>query len=194
MKRALQQRGISMKEASLLAKKGETFVRDMLERDREPGLDSFAAVAKVVGQTVSELIGEIQSSRTQPIRVVGVAGAGPDGAIAFGGAEENLGEAPVPPGATADTVAVEVRGNSMRGVAEDGWLVYFDERRDPPTEDLLGEICIVGLLDGRVLIKRLLRGRKRKHFDLESAAAPTLQDVKIEWAARVTAIVPRRRR
>lgn len=128
--------------------------------------------------------------RGNMVPVVGVAGAGPDGAVHFGEGDGELGEAPVPPHATPRTVAVEVRGQSMRGLAEDGWLVYYDDRRDPPTEDFLGKVCVVGLVDGRVLVKKLIRGRKRRHFDLESAAAPTLHDVRVEWAAPVIAIVP----
>ena len=95
-------------------------------------------------------------------------------------------------GISPESVAVEVRGDSMRGIAEDGWLVYYDNRRDPPTDDLIGEICVVGLTNGEVLIKKLIRGRKKNHFDLESAAAPTMHDVKVEWAAPVISIVPRR--
>jgi phage repressor protein C with HTH and peptisase S24 domain len=129
-------------------------------------------------------------AQTAPI--VGLAGAGPEGTVIFSDAQGDLGEAPMPPGGNESTAALEVRGDSMRGIADDGWLVYFDDRRNPPTEDLLGELCIVGLVDGRVMIKYLIRGRRKNSYDLESVAAPTLRDVKVEWAALVTAIIPRR--
>lgn len=125
------------------------------------------------------------------VPIVGLGGAGPDGSVAFADPGGHLGEAPIPPDSTAQTVAIEVRGDSMRGIADNGWLVYYDDRRDPPTDDLAGHLCVVGLTDGRILIKKMFRGRKRRHFDLESVGAPTIHDARVEWAARVTAIVPR---
>lgn len=133
-----------------------------------------------------------ESDRPGTVPVVGFAGASPDGAIAYGEGDGNFGEVALPYGAGPDTVAIEVRGDSMRGIAEDGWLVFYEERREPPTDDLIGDYCVIGLPDGRVLIKKLARGRKRRHFDLESAAAATIYDAKVAWAAPVTAIVPRR--
>lgn len=183
----LKKHEMTMKAASLKAGLGETFVRDVLERNRDPIVAKLAALAKVLGSSVSELLGEEGTTGTVP--VAGIAGANPDGSIAYMDAGE-LGDAPMPPNGTARTVAVEVRGDSMRGIAENGWWVYYDDRRDPPTDDLLGRICVVGLADGRTLIKRLIRGRKRKHFDLESYAAPTLYDARVVWAAPVTAIIP----
>jgi hypothetical protein len=186
---ALAEKGMSMKEASLKMKRGETFVRDMLERDRDPSITNFTALARVLGKTVAELLNEPPPVRTVP--VVGLAGAAADGAVMYAEGDGWLGEVSMPPGGSDKTVALEVRGSSMRGIAEDGWFVYYDERRDPPTEDLLGQICVVGLADGRILVKKLIRGRRKRHFDLESAAAPTLYDQRVDWAAEVKAIVPR---
>lgn len=128
-----------------------------------------------------------------PIRavpVVGIAGAGPEGSILYNDGDVTHDEAAAPPNATASTVAVESRGESMRGIAEDGWFVYYDDRRDPPTDDLIGKLCVVGLADGRVLVKKLWQGRRKRHFDLESVSAPLLRDAAVEWAAEVIAIIP----
>jgi hypothetical protein len=125
------------------------------------------------------------------VPIVGIAGASADGAISYEFDVGELGEAPMPPGGNARTVSVEVRGESLRGVAEDGWLVYYDDRREPLTDDIMGELCVVGLEDGRTLIKTPYRGRAPGLFDLESTNAPTLRDVGVRWAALVTAIVPR---
>lgn len=153
-------------------------VTDLIQGKRRLRADEIDVVAEYLGLTGG-------------VPVVGLAGAGPDGSIQFVDPGGSLGEAPPPPNATPETVAVEVRGHSMRGIAEDGWFVYYDDRRDPPTDDLVGRLCVVGLSDGRVLVKTLNRGRKKSHFDLESMAAPTIRDARISWAARVTAIVPR---
>lgn len=126
------------------------------------------------------------------VPIVGVAGASADGAISYEFDAGELGEAPMMPGASPRSVAVEVSGDSLRGIAEDGWLVYYDERREPLTEDLFGLLCVVGLEDGRTLIKTPYAGRAPGLFDLESTNAPTLRDVAVSWAARVVSIVPRR--
>lgn len=79
----------------------------------------------------------------------------------------------------------------MPGIAENGWLVYYDERREPITDDMIGEICVVGLADGRVLVKKVYRGKSHGLFDLVSVAYETLKDQEIAWAAKVDWIKPR---
>lgn len=124
------------------------------------------------------------------VPIVGFVGAG--GSILFEEGQGPHGEAELPPrGASADMVAVVVRGDSMSGTLEDGWTVYYDNRRDPPEEDLIGKLCVVGMADGRVLIKTLYHGRKAKHFHLHSSNAPPLQDQAVSWAAKVVWIAPK---
>jgi len=149
----------------------------------------YSRIFKVEPLWLLHGVGQPVSRRGVPI--VGLAGAGPAGTVAFAESDGELGEAPAAPNATHRTVAVEVRGDSMHGTAEDGWLIYYDDRRDPPDESLLAQLCVVGLTDGRVLVKWLHAGTAAGLYDLESAAAPALRDVAVEWAARVTAIIPR---
>lgn len=132
------------------------------------------------------------SATVETVPIVGIAGASADGGISYEFESGELGEAPTVPSGTKRTVAVEVRGDSLRGRVEDGWLVYYDNRQEPLTEDMAGELCIVGLEDGRTLLKTPYRGRGRGLWDLESTNAPTMRDVAVKWAAVVTAIVPRR--
>ena len=73
VRHALDEKGLNMKQASLAAGRGETFVRDLLQRDRAPSIDNFAALAKIVGKPVSYLLGE-DSARVEPgLRKVEVA-------------------------------------------------------------------------------------------------------------------------
>lgn len=124
------------------------------------------------------------------VPIVGYVGAG--GTIDFRDGQGPFGEADMPPkDASPSLVAVIVQGDSMSGTLEDGWTVYYDNRRDPPDESMYSKLCIVGLTDGRVLIKRLYPGRKKGHFDLHSVNAPALLDQPVDWAARITWIAPK---
>lgn len=124
------------------------------------------------------------------VPIVGYVGAG--GTISFDEGQGPFGEVDMPPkDGSATLVAVTVQGDSMSGTLEDGWTVYYDNRRDPPDESLHAKLCIVGLRDGRVLIKKLYPGRKAKHYDLHSVNAPALLDQPVEWAARITWIAPK---
>ena len=96
-----------------------------------------------------------------------------------------------PPAATRSTVAAQVRGDSMPGVAEDGWLIYWDERNDPPNERHFGKLCVVGLSDGRVLVKKLYQSKSQGLFTLISTGAEPIIDIVVEWAAPVSFIKPR---
>ena len=96
----------------------------------------------------------------------------------------------MPPTGGSDTVAVEVRGDSMSGVLDNGWIVYYDRRSDPPTPDMLGKLCVLGLEDGRTLVKRLVKAGANGSFDLYSVNAPPMLDRHVVWAAPVVWIKP----
>jgi hypothetical protein len=89
-----------------------------------------------------------------------------------------------------ETVAVEIRGESL-GALFDRWLVYYDQVERPVTPELIGKLCVVGLADGRVLIKKIQRSKAKGLFHLISNTEAPLTDVAIEWAARVTSMQPR---
>ncbi len=113
------------------------------------------------------------------------------GAIDFYPSDQKTDNVELPPGGTARTVAIEVLGGSMRGIADDHWLIYFDHEQRPPTADLLGKLCVVEISDGSVLVRTLAPGRRKGRYDLESPTLPTMRDCRVRWAARVTWIKPR---
>lgn len=163
------------------------------ERGRAlPRRDQLARYAKAYHVSEAWLLTGDGEPGTARSKIVGKAGANSDGSILFAEADEIQDFAPVPPGGTDNSVAVEVAGFSMAGWVEHGSLIYYEDIRNPPTDDMLGSIVVVGLSTGEVLVKRLLRGSKRGRFDLGSAAGPVIHDAKVSWAAEITAIIPPR--
>ena len=129
--------------------------------------------------------------RGPKVRVVGYVGAGSEAHI-YAVAQGDLDEVDPPRGSTEDTVAVEIRGESL-GAFFNRWLVFYDDVRRPVTPDLIGELCVVGLEDGRVLIKQVQRSRTEGLFNLISSIEKPILDVAVEWAAKVNSISRRGR-
>lgn len=102
----------------------------------------------------------------------------------------HLDEVPAPDGSSSATVAVEIRGDSL-GSFFDRWLVFYDDVRRPVTTDLVGKLCVVGLEDGRILIKKIMRSKAKGLHHLLSQTEPPILDVIIDWAAKVKHMVPR---
>lgn len=94
-----------------------------------------------------------------------------------------------PPYSDENTIAVQVRGDSMFPVFEDGTLLYYS-RRLPPVE-MINRRCVVHLADGRILVKTLRRGSVPGLYTLTSFNAPDMEDEVVEWASPIEWIRPR---
>ena len=127
------------------------------------------------------------TAKQQPIKIVGIVDAG--GIVTFYQSDKIRDCPDYPPHAGVATVALEA-GASLRGVAENGWLYFFENEKKPPTKELIGRLCIVALKSGEMLVRTLQPGRKRGRYDLESTTEPTLRDQDVAWAARVSWIKP----
>lgn len=123
-----------------------------------------------------------------PIR--GYVGASPDGRVTFGTGDPTNDFALVPVGANRNSLALYVNGHSMRGIADHGALIFYEETRTPPTPDMLNQPVVVQTEEGDVMVKYLRRGSRKGFFDLESTAAEPLHDVRLTWAAHIQSIVP----
>lgn len=166
----------------------ENGVRGLLRRPAERYAKAFRKPVEWL------LLGKGGNGRRQveespdTVPLAGYVGAGAQ--AHFFSDQGELDQVPAPDGASDSTVAVEIRGDSL-GSFFDRWLVYYDDVRRPITPDLLGKICVVGLADGRILIKQIQRSKAKGVFHLLSQAEPPILDVEIEWAARVKTMVPR---
>lgn len=150
--------------------------------ERELKLPIIEKAAEVYGVSTTEVY-------TAEVPLVGYVGAGAE--MHYYADGDNPDDfVPMVPGGGANTVAVQIRGTSLGSIFET-WLVYYDQVRDPPSYDMLGKLCVVGLEDGRVLVKKLRRGSSAGLYHLESNTEGTIEDVGVQWAAKVKIMTPR---
>ncbi len=190
LKAARIARGMSQERLASEAGVGSKGYISDLERGVRPipPGTTLTALAEALKLPLGEMLQSDIGSQMVP--VIGRVGANPDDSIIYTTADDAPAWAPLPPGGTERAVGLEVVGHSMRWVAEDGALIYFEQQRNPPSENMLGDIVIVETEQGQVLVKRLLRGSKPKLFDLESQNGPTIRDCRVAWAAEITAVIP----
>lgn len=156
------------------------------------GILALAREMGVIGDVRSEDVAE--DLRQMPVRrmvkLKGYVGAG-SVAHFYALADEDFEEVPAPAEATDQTIAVEIKGSSW-GPRMNTWLVFYDDVRSPVTPDLIGETCVVGLADDRILIKEIQRnGRGGFRLLSNSPTEDEIDDAEIEWAAKVTSMRPR---
>lgn len=112
--------------------------------------------------------------------LVGVVGAG--GSVNAQPITDETGWIDGPEDAPIGTVAVDIRGDSL-GAGFDGWRAFYSDRREPFLEEWLGQLCVVGTEDDRVLIKWVRRGPSG--YTLVSGTGAIEEDVQLTWAAPV---------
>lgn len=169
-----------------------------------PEPEKIPAIARLLGKTTSWLLDDdraddvssedvaaalVTTSGARTVPIKGYVGAGGQ-AHYYAVDPGDLGEIEAPD-ASPQTVAVVIIGKSL-GEFFDGWYVFYDDVESPVTDGLIGELCVVGLADDRILIKKIWRGSNGT-FDLHSNAEnePAIKGVTIEWAAKVRDLRPR---
>ena len=140
-------------------------------------------IARAMDISPSELLRE-----SSQVPLVGYVGAGSE-AHFYDGADPPEEWVKAPVGGSEATVAVRVRGDSL-GTMFNRWLVYYDQVRTPPGTDLLRKLCVVGLSDGRVLVKQLVPGSRPGTYHLLSQTEGIIEDAEVTWAAEVRAMTP----
>jgi transcriptional regulator with XRE-family HTH domain len=146
---------------------------------------TIALAARAFGVSEADVIADRAN-----VPLVGFVGAGAEAHI-YAQGQGPFGEVHAVEGSNDRTVAVEIRGDSL-GSLFDRALVYYDDVRRPVTDDLIGKLCVVGLGDGRILIKKIARSKSGPHlYHLAGQYGDPILDTPIEWAARVKSMVPR---
>jgi hypothetical protein len=131
---------------------------------------------------------QFEELRTPKLPVLGYVGAGTQ-AHYYDVSQGYLDDIDLPKPVTNTTVALAIHDHGLGEFFND-WLMFFDEMRDTVTPDLLGYLCVVGLDDGRVLVRHLERGRTEGTYNLIAGFGDTFLDVSVHWAAKVTTMLP----
>lgn len=148
-------------------------------------------VASLAGKSLVEFcFGIVKGERR--VAVAGIVGAGtqvfPIDDHPLG---EGLDEVAAPEGiGDINVVAVRVRGDSMLPM-KDGWLLFYRRDQMGVPDDCLNRLCVVRVAgDGPVLVKELRRGYSKGRYTLASWNASPMEDIELEWAAKVLSIRP----
>jgi hypothetical protein len=170
------------------------FINDILigKKKRVLDLTKLAAALEVDAGAMSKgklvpVMADDEHTGTVPL--VGYVGAGAE-AHFYAVSQGELERVPAPENSTPDTVAAEIRGESL-GALFQHWLVYYDDVRSPITPDLLGKLCVVGLPDDRVLVKQIKAAKTPGLYDLLSNTEDPIKGAVVLWAAKVNSMVPR---
>jgi len=162
------------------------------EGGAEPKHEALGKLAQLAGVTIEDFLNTpMRADSTGEVQIVGYVGAGaaiyPYDDMAHG---DGFGTVERPPFVKGKAVAVEVRGDSLIPVAEDGWRLIYAGEQTILEDEVLNHLCVVKLVDGRTLVKRLVRGSRPQRYHLVSTNAPLIEDAEVEWAAKVKAIIP----
>lgn len=175
--------------------RGRDYVRDFLDGKKESlAAETLPKLAAELGCSVEYFMdaaaGEAANAPEVLIAIIGRVGASPDGRVSFATGDDPQIYSTVPYGASPTSKALLVDGWSMKGVADHGALIFFEDQRTPPSPDMLGHVVVVETDQDQVLVKRLLKGSARGLYDLESILGPPMSDQRLRWAAHIVSIVP----
>jgi len=150
-------------------------------------------LAELFGIDAADLLRDPSDNADHPtsetVPVVGYVGAG-SVATLFAEGQGPLDYVEPPQNATASTVGLKVQGVSL-GPVWDEAILFYDDVRSPVTPDLHGRLCVVGLPDGRVLVKMLKAANDGTFHLLSNTSEEPLLNQEVIWAARVKAVHPR---
>lgn len=189
---------VSAAELARRTKVKDVTMRTYVNGERNPPLDvaeRIGASLGVYGRYIFDGTGpkyiKAADNKLHKVPLVGYVSAGAEAHL-FSDGQGPFDMVDAPDNPTDKTVAVEIRGTSL-GALFDRWLAFYDNVSDPPHDGLVGRVCVVGLEDGRIVVKLLQRGRDQGTWDLLANTEPPIYGVNAIWAAPVSFIRARKR-
>lgn len=154
----------------------------------EPDPDTLKVLSEMAGVTVSEFRYGPGGGVRRMVAIAGYVGAG---AEVFPIDDHPVGsgidDVEAPPGDSLSIIAVRVRGDSMYPVYGEGDILFYsrDSQQGVDVASCLGRDCIVKVVNGPTLVKRVEPGGGRSQFTLMSYNAAPLVNARLEWASPV---------
>lgn len=121
------------------------------------------------------------------IPIVGSVGAGAE-AHFYGDADDPAETIPAPAETPVGAVGVDIRGDSL-GRTYNGWVAVYGGKEDGLPKSFEGQLCVLWLGDGRVLIKQPRPSRVPGQYHLTSDFSDPIMDVEIDYSAKVLGII-----
>lgn len=122
------------------------------------------------------------------VPIVGRIGAG--GSVVF----EDIGMGETiqrPPETTGPLIGLEVAGESMLPKFDPGDIIFISRERDGVDPSDIGSYCAARLRTGETYLKILARSSMPGRFTLRSWNAADMEDVELEWATPIRAVIPK---
>lgn len=179
-----RQRGKTRSGLAKALKRAPSAVNRLLDGDQELKVSDIPAISDYL---------EVEPPpfhRSRFVPVLGKVAGGSSEAILYGDNGAPLDWVAVPYLGMLAKAALEVEGDSMRGIAGHGYLVFIDKPHRPPTRDQKDKLCVCELPSGQRVVKTLHESRYEGLFDLFSASGDHLLAQRVVWAAEVVNIIP----
>lgn len=171
-----------------------------IENDQVERPGALPEIGAVLGLSSAELLGKPVALRPRSevpqTAIRHRVGAGDEVHLFEGESDsEALDYTDAPPGFEREKgSAVQVTGDSMRPIYEEGDLLFFRFRFDPPSlKDLPERPVIVQIKDGPLFVKKLLPGTRKGRYHLLSINPLTraMQDQDVESFAYIEWVKPK---
>lgn len=161
---------------------GKGYISELVNGKKNPSFELLLQIADALDVEPSELF-----EPARRVAVVGRVGAGAqvDLCDAFERGDGLYHVVPPPDLPAKGIVAVEVEGDSMSPLIEDGDILFFTREFFGIDERAVGHVAIVETVGDLALVKKVLPGREPGTFDLHSAndGHPPVYGVQLKWAA-----------
>ena len=190
-------RGLSQDRLAEDAGISTGYLSRMERGERNVSLKNLARLAEVLGVSQRDLVPDtqIEHGAVKTTELFSV----PLGGRIVGGGAIDVSTVQDEPGVEYEielsvrvpdaTVAYQVVGESMMPVYRPDTVIIC-RAHTQDIEPLVGKELAVATVDHGRMLKTVHRGSKVGHYDLESFNASTMRDVRLEWVARIAAIIP----
>jgi transcriptional regulator with XRE-family HTH domain len=183
-------RGMTLEDLAAAVELSVPYVQRLENGDRNLAVKHFDAFAAALGVSARDLVAAgANESSDGTVKVVGRVGAGSEILPEYEQVPpEGLFEISIPFPVPDNALAFEVEGDSMWPRYDPGDVILC-WREGTNANEVIGWEAAVRTADGKRYLKRITKGSRLRHFDLESFNAPVIRNVKLEWISKVQLVV-----